>query len=245
VKSHPDILHSPDLKFFKDYLESLNATIPKKHVVDPVEEVFVEEEPEPPKQSKPHDHPKKEPAQPEKKPDPEPVVEEEEEEADPLLMAPDTDTLEMGDSNKEVPEDDDDSSYSLMSEGRKAIREGKLSTAIEKLTEGIILNPKGSVLFSTRAEALLELKKPNAAIKDCNRALELNPDSGKALKIRGKARRFLGIYGEAFYDLQQGNLLDYDETTDKMIKEIKERAEIHIQKKRKIDEKKPIGLTQT
>jgi len=92
-------------------------------------------------------------------------------------------------------------------------------------------------LFATRAESFLELKRPNAAIKDSNRALELNPDSAKAKKARGRALRLLGQYGEAFYDLQQGNLLDWDENTDKLIKDIKERAEKGIQQKRKDDEK--------
>jgi len=164
-----------------------------------------------------------------------------EEDPDPLVIksADEEDvTIEMGDPNKEVSEDDDGDSFDLMHQGRKAAQENNHEVAIQKLTEAIKLQPKTSSFFATRAESFLALKKLNAAIKDCNRALELNPDSAKAKKTRGKALRYLGKYSEAFYDLQQGNLLDWDESTDVMIKEIKERAERAIQKQRKVDEKK-------
>jgi len=264
VKSNTDIIHTPELKFFKDYLHSLHATIPPKKEDDPIEEVDDEPVPVADKEPKKHAHPHahEQPHAPhehahaphehvhgehckhghaEEAKKEEPHVEVVEEDPDPeFIKNPDTDfeTIEMGDPNKEVSEDDDNDSLSLMGAGRKAAREQKHDVAIAKLTEAILLNPKGSSLFATRAESFLELKRPNAAIKDSNRALELNPDSAKAKKARGRALRFLGKYAEAFYDLQQGNLLDYDENTDKLIKEIKERAEKGIQQKRKDDEKK-------
>src|SRR5690242_15183641 len=45
--------------------------------------------------------------------------------------------------------------------------------------------------FCCSAEILVEMKKPNAAIRDATRAVEINPDSNKALKARGKALRHL------------------------------------------------------
>jgi len=163
-----------------------------------------------------------------------------EEDPDPIVIKDqeDVSSIEMGDPNKEVSEDDDSDSFGLMHQGRKAAQENNHELAIQKLTEAIKLQPKTSSFFAIRAESFLALKKLNAAIKDCNRALELNPDSAKAKKTRGKALRYLGKYSDAFYDLQQGNLLDWDESTDTMIKEIKERAEKAIQKQRKDDEKK-------
>ena len=47
----------------------------------------------------------------------------------------------------------------------------------------------------------LKLRKPNAAKRDCDRALEANPDSAKALRIRGSAHRYLGNYEAAQADL--------------------------------------------
>ena len=46
------------------------------------------------------------------------------------------------------------------------------------------------LVYAKRAECFLKLKKPNAAVRDCEKALESNPDSAKALRIRGSALRF-------------------------------------------------------
>lgn len=43
------------------------------------------------------------------------------------------------------------------------------------------------ILFS----ALLKLNKPNSAIRDCEMALTLNPDSAAAYKFRGRANRLI------------------------------------------------------
>ena len=39
-----------------------------------------------------------------------------------------------------------------------------------------------SKLYANRAECLLKLKRPLAAIADCNAAVEINPDSARALR---------------------------------------------------------------
>jgi len=107
-----------------------------------------------------------------------------EEDPDPIVIKDqeDVSSIEMGDPNKEVSEDDDSDSFGLMHQGRKAAQENNHELAIQKLTEAIKLQPKTSSFFAIRAESFLALKKLNAAIKDCNRALELNPDSAKAKK---------------------------------------------------------------
>lgn len=46
--------------------------------------------------------------------------------------------------------------------------------------------------------------RPNAAILDCDAALKINPDSAKALKMRGKAHRMLGQWEAAKKDLADG-----------------------------------------
>jgi len=35
----------------------------------------------------------------------------------------------------------------------------------------------------------VKLQKPNAAIRDCDKAIEMNPDSAQPYKWRGKAHR--------------------------------------------------------
>jgi suppressor of tumorigenicity protein 13 len=159
--------------------------------------------------------------------------------ADPNIWAPDADaeSLVLGDPHKAVSDEDMEAANDLLSEARNEAREGNFHQAIQKLTEAIKRNPAQSNLFAFRAEYLLKERKPNAAIRDASKALQLNPDSTRALKARGKGKRHIGKYLEAFYDLSQGNSLDWDENTAELIKEISERAERAKQKQRKDDEK--------
>ena len=46
-------------------------------------------------------------------------------------------------------------------------------------------------MYAKRADSYLKMKKPNAAIRDCDKQLALNPDSAKALRVRGPAYRYL------------------------------------------------------
>lgn len=80
--------------------------------------------------------------------------------------------------------------------------------------------------------------KPNACIRDCNRALELNPDSAAAYKFRGRAQRLLGNWEESAKDLRQACKLDYDEEADEWLKEVSPNAKKLVQHKIKWDRKK-------
>lgn len=46
--------------------------------------------------------------------------------------------------------------------------------------------------FITRESfsVLLKLSKPGAAIRDCDKAISINPDSAQGYKFRGRANRF-------------------------------------------------------
>ena len=83
------------------------------------------------------------------------------------------------------------------------------------------LNTKNTVFrpgqFAKRAECYLKLKKPMAAIRDCDAALAINPDSAKGAKVRGMARRVLGEYEAAVADLGTGQKIDFDETTQVLL----------------------------
>lgn len=41
----------------------------------------------------------------------------------------------------------------------------------------------------------IKMQKPNAAIRDCNRAISINPDSAQPYKWRGKAHRYIPFKG--------------------------------------------------
>merc|ERR1712048_1381140 len=66
-------------------------------------------------------------------------------------------------------------------------------------------------MYSRRAQVLLQLDRPRAAANDCTAALEVNPDSAKAMKIRARAYVKIEKWEEAHSDFQTGLKIDYDE----------------------------------
>jgi suppressor of tumorigenicity protein 13 len=75
------------------------------------------------------------------------------------------------------------------SEAQAKLSEGALEEAISLFTQAIENNPHSAILYAKRAQCYIKLQKPNAVIRDCNRALEINENSQQALKWRGKANR--------------------------------------------------------
>merc|ERR1712170_118991 len=107
-----------------------------------------------------------------KAPEPEPESEESDVELDMTgVVEPDKDeNLDMGDPNKELS----DADLEKFDEKR--------SEAMGVFTEAIKLNAGSAMPFVKRAQCLLKLSKPNACIRDCNRAIEINPDNAAAHK---------------------------------------------------------------
>merc|ERR1712048_1515353 len=60
---------------------------------------------------------------------------------------------------------------------------------------------------------LMQLDRPRADARDCSAALEINPDSAKAFKIRARANLKLEKLEEAHSDFQTALKIDYDEQT--------------------------------
>ncbi|PSR91556.1 FAM10 family protein, partial [Actinidia chinensis var. chinensis] len=52
----------------------------------------------------------------------------------------------------------------------------KLEEAIVHLTRAILLNPTSSIMYASKASACIKMKKPNAAIRYANAALEVKED---------------------------------------------------------------------
>jgi len=178
VKAHPQLLHLKELNFFKQFLLNFGAQIPED------ESKVVEEDSIPMPSAKPTPQPTKE--------EKVEVEEPEEKIEDTGLLPPDNDApLEVGDSSLEVTEEMMDNANVMKSEAMQAQRDGNLQGAVEKFTQAIKTNPRSGILYGTRAQALLDLKKPNAAIRDCDIAISKNPDSAKAYKVRAKAHRAL------------------------------------------------------
>ncbi|KAH6809384.1 tetraticopeptide domain-containing thioredoxin [Perilla frutescens var. frutescens] len=143
------------------------------------------------------------------------------------IVEPDYDPpKQMGDPSVGVTEENREAAQVPKSMAMDALLEGKLDTAIDHLTEAIILNPKSAILFASRANVFVKLKKPNAAIRDAEAALKINADLGKGYKARGMAKVQLGLWEEAVKDLRTTSKLDFDEEAIMMLKKV----EVNVKK---------------
>ncbi|XP_065255574.1 hsc70-interacting protein-like [Emys orbicularis] len=105
-----------------------------------------------------------------------------------------------------------------------ALNEGEFQKAIDLFTDAIRLNPHFNLLYINRASVFVKLQKLNAAIRACDRACELNPNSAESYKWRGQAHILLGHWEEAAQDFTLAYQLDYNEDTNAMLKKVQPRA---------------------
>eukprot|EP00439_Symbiodinium_sp_Y106_P035397 s52_g4.t1 len=70
-----------------------------------------------------------------------------------------------------------------------------------------------ALILAARADILLQLARPCAAIRDCCLALQMNPDCGKAHLVRGAAHQKLGHWKKSYRDLSQGQ--KYSQSEDR------------------------------
>ena len=83
--------------------------------------------------------------------------------------------------------------------------------------------PPSALLYANRAMVLEKLGDYAGAAQDCTWALEMNPDSAKALKVRGKLRyKHLNDWHGALSDLNQAQSIDFDPDVAELLKELTE-----------------------
>nr|DAD18600.1 TPA_asm: hypothetical protein HUJ06_020063 [Nelumbo nucifera] len=229
-KSNPSILSDPSISFFRDYLESLGAKLPPpayKHGESPPTrssktQMVNESDEEMDDLEGKGSHPEGSTTADEGY---ESELIESDIELEGETLEPDNDPPQkMGDPSVEVTDDNRDASQAAKAQAMEAISEGKLGEAIDHLTEAILLNPMSAIMYATRASVYIKMKKPNAAIRDANAALEINPDSAKGYKSRGIARSMLGQWEEAAVDLHLASKLDYDEEINAVLKKVEPNA---------------------
>lgn len=155
------------------------------------------------------------------------------------VIEPDTDApQEMGEEDVEITEEMMDQANAKKVAAIDALNDGELEKAINLFTDAIKLNPRLAILYAKRASVYIKLQKPNAAIRDCDRAIEINPDSAQPYKWRGKAHRLLGHWEEAAHDLALACKLDYDDDASAMLKEVQPRAQKIAEHRRKYERKR-------
>ncbi|KAK6311760.1 hypothetical protein J4Q44_G00174240 [Coregonus suidteri] len=225
---NPSILHLPELGFLRAWLQGLGATIPQAPQNDSSCKGGCPCAGAPPPASAPEPHAPSESEESELEIDQDGVIE------------PDTDEpQEMGDfENLEVTEEMMDQANEKKMEAIEALGEGDLQKALDLFTEAIKLNPRVAIMYAKRASVYIRMQKPNAAKRDCDRAIDINPDSAQPYKWRGKAHKLLGHWEEAAKDLATACKLDYDDDASTMLKEVQPKANKIIEHRRKYERKR-------
>ena len=177
-KQDPSVLHTEEMCFLREWVESMGGKIPPAAHKTKLEENTKEEKTDSKK------------AEENIKTD-EPSSEESDLEIDSEgVIEPDTDApQEMRDENVEITEEMMDQANDKKVAAIAALNDGELQKAIDLFTDAIKLKPRLAILYAKRASVFIRLQKPNAAIRDCDRAIEINPDSAQPYKWRGKAHR--------------------------------------------------------
>jgi len=138
--------------------------------------------------------------------------------------------------SKELADEEMDKQGALKSEAQDALEDGDVDKALAKFTEAMMIGGVSAMMVAKRAEMLLKQKRYKAAIQDASLALKLNPDSAKAYRARGKARRFVGEYEGSAADFSQAQKIDFDDGVVEMDDYVKKRV-AKVQKRAKQDAK--------
>ena len=109
--------------------------------------------------------------------------------------------------------EDFEAAGSYKQEAADLLASGNIDGALEKYTAAVLAAPPSALLYANRATVLYKLQRYRAAERDCNEALKENPDSAKALRTRGKARKELMMWEDALSDLSASQQIDFDENT--------------------------------
>jgi len=213
LKQTPSLIHHAEVGFFKDLLTGLGVQLPEAGTaVDIVdlsdgEAPVREEEPRPAESVHVADSD-----------DDDPGRLPEESEPFPPMVRP---------TSAEPTDAQQETCSQCKAAGQEALDEGNIAKAIQHYTEAILTEVASALVYAKRAELLLKDKRPRAAISDCSVAIEVNPDCGKAYRIRGLASRRLGLWEQAQKDLMLGQKLDYDEDVQEIQKFVCDKVRKH------------------
>ena len=83
-------------------------------------------------------------------------------------------------------------------------------------------NGESAITFIKRAECLAMLNKPLSVRRDCDAAIRINPEAGKAYRLRAKAYLAMGKLAQAKDDLEKSRRFEDDSSeADRLLEEIK------------------------
>jgi suppressor of tumorigenicity protein 13 len=104
------------------------------------------------------------------------------------------------------------------------LQQKKPNAAIRDCDVSINKNPGYQSLLSLLSHSFQFFIFPTFVHINTHTHIHVLLDSAKAYKVRGRAKRFLGLYEEALKDLNMGCKLDYDEETYQLSKVVAERV---------------------
>lgn len=126
-------------------------------------------------------------------------------------------------------------------EGNKLFVDGKYEEALLQYELALQVAPDipssveiRSICHSNRGVCFLKLGKYENTIKECTKALELNPVYGKALVRRGEAHEKLEHFEEAIADMKK--ILEIDPSNDQARKTIRRLEPLAAEKREKMKE---------
>ncbi|CAH8576253.1 unnamed protein product [Heterobilharzia americana] len=198
LKKKPEVLATPELSFFREWLSSIGANIPSSQTSRPASTPLSEVDSGADETS-----------------------ESEIEFDDEVLSLEVVHGLEMGDEGIEVTDEMLDQAEEKKSEAMAKMSAGDFSEAVSLFTEAIKLNPQSALFHARRASScFIKMNKPSHAITDCDKAISLNPDSAQPYKWRGFANKMVGNWEAAYSDLQTSLRLDYSDDAYEAMKEV-------------------------
>ncbi|ORC90085.1 putative Hsc70-interacting protein (Hip) [Trypanosoma theileri] len=211
LRHHPEELHRDELQEFRAYLVSLGASLPQPRTES------------------------KEPTK-EEESDEELNTSEPDDERWELEKDISDDNIPLSTSADPTPEEEEKAAE-LKAAAAESASQGNKEEAVEKMGEALRLVPGKAMYWSQRASYLLDCARPGAALRDASRALDINPQNVRALRVRGTVNRHLGKWEDALKDLGEAQTIDYDEHIDGLLKFVKERLSRRRQALREKQEK--------
>lgn len=131
---------------------------------------------------------------------------------------------------------DEEAAAALKAQAAECAAGGKLSEAVDVMARALRLVPGKAMYWAQRADYLLKCTRPRAALRDANRALNINPENVRALRVRGTVNRHLGRWEDALKDLGEAQAVDYDEEIGKLLKFVQQKASGLRQRRRQAEE---------
>ena len=122
--------------------------------------------------------------------------------------------------------EDWDGAADLKEQAAASSAQGDFAGAVELLTRAMEAAGPSAMGLANRAAALLKAKRPLAALSDCDAALQINPDSAKALRCRGTVLSQLGRFEEGLKSLAAAQAIDFNPDSEPLRKAVSSRVAV-------------------